>query len=136
MDVNIDRTTERFDTTPSVRATYVPINRPFTLQSIANNHQNSNSVDSSPREIFISIMSRYLQSTKTINTLFDKIESIPNGEFILLNDFMKGIATNIRPGPEIRNQIIISLQSAQIISYTTASKNSVKIQKGQIFLRD
>ena len=36
MDVNIDRTTERFDTTPSVRATYVPINRPFTLQSIAN----------------------------------------------------------------------------------------------------
>ena len=81
-------------------------------------------------------MSRYLQSTKTINTLFDKIESIPNGEFILLNDFMKGIATNIRPGPEIRNQIIISLQSAQIISYTTASKNSVKIQKGQIFLRD
>lgn len=134
LNVNISRIGERFDRIPNVRASHVHNNHPITLQIIDNNLQNTDSLECSPREIFISIMSRYLQSIKTINTLFEKIVSIPDGEFILLNDFMKSIATNIRPGPEIRNQIIISLQNARIISYTTASKNSVKIRKGPIFL--
>ena len=112
----------------------VPTAPSVTSPIVVNNQQSNDLEARSPREIFNRLMSRYLESTKTINNLFTKIESIPDGEFVLFNDLMRNIPTAKRPTSEMRMQIIDDLRNAQFIIATNISKTtSIKIEKGPIF---
>lgn len=111
-----------------------PLSQPSSLTNSAAELSipRNNSEISSLREIFTSIMSRYLRSHRTMNTLFGKLQSIPDGQYILLNDLMRAVTTNERPGHEVRIQIVQNLQDARLITFTTI-RNSTRIQKGHLF---
>ena len=125
--MNINRTIEPTE----VNAT----NTVNTANPNSNTTVNSLNVEQSPiLASFKTIMSRYLNSDIVINSLFQKIASIPDGEFILFNKLIRTINTSLRPSANIRQQIIEELHEAGIIKFSTGLRNtSIKIEKGALF---
>ena len=77
---------------------------------------------------FTTIMSRYINSDIVIKSLFRKIVSITDGEFILYANLIRTINTSMRPSANMRQQIIDELHEAGIIKISTGFKNtSIKI---------
>ena len=113
---------EKFTTTPKVN------------QRRRSNTRVNNAVNSSPIfEQFSTIMLRYINSTKVINTLFSKIESIPDNGHIQWSEIMRSIPFLSRPDTDIGRQMMIELNDAGFIVTIIYKTNMYKIRKGPIF---
>ena len=94
----------------------------------------NNVVNSGPIfEQFRTIMLRYIDSTKTINTIFSKIESIPDNGHIQWSDIIRSIAHSSRPGTELGRQMMGELNDAGFIVPIISYPNKYNIRKGPIF---
>ena len=94
----------------------------------------NNAVNSGPIfEQFSIITLRYINSTKTINTLFSKIESIPDNAHIYWGELIGSIRFALRPNSELRQQMMEELQAVGFIRVTKDLNNNNQIEKGPLF---
>ena len=107
---------------------------PRVNQSRRSNTRVNNAVNSGPIfEQFSTIMLRYIDSTKTINTIFSKIESIPDNGHIYWSELIRSISFALRPNQELRQQMMEELQAVGVISVTKDLNNNNQIKKGSLF---
>ena len=78
-------------------------------------------------------MLRYIDSTKVINTLFSKIESIPDNGYIQWSEITRSIPYLSRPGTDLGRQMMGELNDAGFIVTIIYKTNKYKIRKGPIF---
>lgn len=85
------------------------------------------------RELFISIVLKYIKSRISANSMFDRIDAIPEGKFITWTALLKNLSYKTRPKLEEGRKMLMELVDTEIFITKQSSKNSICLQKGPIF---
>lgn len=89
--------------------------------------------DNPVRDLFIYLLSKYIKSIHCANSMFNRIDAIPEGKYLTWSYLLEKMSSSMRPKSDEGKKVLKELVDAGLIVIKQPTFKSIRIQKGPKF---